>query len=368
MSRVTVFCLAGLLLFGTGCMSIPSPIETNLPWSEPKEQTFEPPERIIAVWTDTIYQQPGKPPTRGFGGRVYFYGRRGEVVPVTGNLTVYAYDDTGLDLSADRPSRKYVFTKEQLARYQSESEIGASYNIWLPWDAVGGDEKQVNLFPVFTDDSGKIVRGMFTESRLPGRRVITEEERRGFYVSRRKRFRSAAEEANSQQQTAVQTAPRSAAHEPAQTTLRTTTIHVPQTMSTRLRENLGQGMATSIRPQAPVNPYLNQLNPAGQVPGNVMPAPGVPFNNGHGFQGEVQPATYTQPGTPALGEYGFHGVKTQNTVSANSRPWARQDPRSTRFERPRFRVPALPGVQRDHDHGQIRQSPLTPQYGPPSQP
>jgi hypothetical protein len=366
MSRVTVLCLAGLFLFAAGCQSIPSPIETKLPWTEPKEKTFEPPERIITVWTDTIYQQPGKPPTRGFGGRIYFYGRHGEVVPVNGTLTVYAYDDTGLDLSADRPTRKYVFTKEQLAGYQSESEIGASYNIWIPWDAVGGDEKQVNLFPVFTDDSGKIVRGMFTESRLPGRRVITEEERRGFYVSRRKRFRP-AEEANTEKQTA-QVDTRSAATEPSESRLRTTTIHVPQSMTTRLQQNVGQGMATNVRPQPSPNPYLNQLNSAGQVPGNVFPAPGMPIRSESGSYGEVQPAMYTEPGTPALGESGFHGIQKQNTVSANSRPWARQDPRSTRFEHPRFRVPALPGVQRDHEHGQFRQSPLTPQYGPPSRP
>jgi hypothetical protein len=369
MSRITFFALAGSCLLATGCQSMPSPIETKIPWLDQEEEALAPPERIITVWTDTIYQQPGRPPTRGFGGRVYFYGRQGDVVPVTGKLTIYAYDDTGMELSADRPTRKYVFTEEQLARYRSESEIGASYNIWIPWDPVGGEEKHINLFPVFHDESGKIVRGAFTESRLPGRRVITEEERRGFYVSRRKRFTTDANRANSDQQTAGG-ANAAAENRPPQSTLKTTTIRVPQSMAARLRQNAERGMAlVQPQPTTPLGQPLNQPQPTTPIPAGGPMRPGYPGNGQHGAQGDVQPATYHAPGQPpALGQSGYHGARQENTVSATARPWARQDPRSVRFEQPRFRVPALPGVQRDHEHGQIRQSPLTPQFGHPSQP
>ncbi len=37
---------------------------------------------------------PGKPVTRGFGGRIYFYNDRSQAVPVDGELVVYGFDDT----------------------------------------------------------------------------------------------------------------------------------------------------------------------------------------------------------------------------------------------------------------------------------
>ena len=160
-----------------------------MPWSS-KNSTYETPEKVIAIWTDATYELPGQAPTRGFGGRVYFYNAKGEVVPVNGQLVVYAYDDSDANAEEGQPTRKYAFTAEQLTRYYSNSDLGASYNIWIPWDSVGGDEKQIALFPVFVDEAGKMVRGAFANNRLPGKRVLSEEERRGFYVSR-KRHRGA---------------------------------------------------------------------------------------------------------------------------------------------------------------------------------
>ncbi len=363
MSRLTFLGLAGLFLLSTGCQSIKAPRDAGLPWAEPKEKTYQTPERIIAVWSDTIYQQPGKPPTRGFGGRLYFYDKQGQAVPVNGQLTIYTYDDTGYDLTADRPTRKYVFTKEQLTRYYGESELGASYNVWVPWDNVGGEEKHINLFPVFTDESGKVVRGVFTESRLPGRRVISEEERRGFYVSRRRRGNSAADQPAAQTQNGPSTTA-NAPQEATPTSLRTTTIRVPRTMADRF----GQASATPSIPK-PQMPATANIAPMAQ--GNLLPPGAVPaYNYGQptqavGNQG-VQPATYVAPNSPILGQSGYSGVKPQDTVSANSHAWARQDQRSVRFEQPKFRAPTLPGVRPSFEHGLSQPSLVTRPSGLPS--
>ncbi len=177
-------CLALLVL--SGCATKDLTLSKALPWPSSAKK-YETPEKVIAIWTDAVYQLPGKAPTRGFGGRVYFYNAKDEVIPVDGQLVVYAFDDSDPNASRDQPSRKYAFTADQLTRYYSDSDLGASYNIWIPWDAVGGDEKQVALFPVFVDDSGKTVRGTFANNRLPGKRIFSEEERRGFYISRKRR-------------------------------------------------------------------------------------------------------------------------------------------------------------------------------------
>ena len=208
-----------------------------MPWTS-QTPTYETPEKVIAIWTDATYELPGRAPTRGFGGRVYFYNAKGEVVPVNGQLVVYAFDDSDPHAGADQPTRKYAFTAEQLTRYYSNSELGASYNIWIPWDNVGGDEKQIALFPVFIDESGKMVRGSFANNRLPGKRVLDEEERRGFYVSRKRRRGS---QVISHQESGVRPAgyETEVAAEPAdgekkEPSLVTHTIRVPRSLSERM--------------------------------------------------------------------------------------------------------------------------------------
>ena len=144
-------CLALIVL--SGCATKELALTKALPWPGSAKK-YETPEKVIAIWTDAVYQLPGTSPTRGFGGRVYFYNADEEVIPVNGQLVVYAFDDSDPHASTDQPSRKYAFTADQLTKYYSDSDLGASYNIWIPWDAVGGSEKQIALLPVFVDDSG----------------------------------------------------------------------------------------------------------------------------------------------------------------------------------------------------------------------
>lgn len=208
-----------------------------LPWPPQKEREYGTPQRIIAVWADTVFQQPGKPPTRGFGGRIYFYDGDRKGIPVDGKLVIYAYDDTSPENSYDKPTRKYAFTAEQLTRYYSESDLGASYNIWVPWDEVGGVERQISLLPVFVDNSGQVVRGNFSKNRLPGRRMPSEEERRGFYVARK----NARPQANQSEQMVRRAEYRQARRPHAgnginedESGLKTTTIRIPQSLAERM--------------------------------------------------------------------------------------------------------------------------------------
>ncbi len=380
-------CFLGLV---TGCSTL-NVNKPTLPWSKTAEKNYETPERIIAVWSDTVYQHPGKPPTRGFGGRIYFYNREGKVIPVNGELVVYAYDDTSANVAYDKPTRKYAFTADQLTRYYSESDLGASYNVWIPWDAVGNNEKQINLFPVFKDDSGRLVRGTFASNRLPGKRNLTEEERRGFYVSpNQNRRQPTAENGNGNvQQVQFQTP---VADATADTTrresgLRTTTIRVPRSLSQRMAQAPPLVLPTPrYQPPWTTDPAVqnrpsNDLTIGNTNTNNDFMAPtsnllqnaGIPTQNQRAPTGSSSyppvnqlPPNGTNIVTVPIGQQGFSGVDPQSSVSANSRAWARQDQRSAHFEPPRFRVPTTPGAQQHRERGLIQQSPLTPQYGLPS--
>jgi hypothetical protein len=111
---------------------------------------------------------PGQKPTRGFGGRIYFYDADNKAVPVEGQLVVYGYNDTFARPENKTPDRKYAFTPEQFTTHYNETELGASYSVWLPWDEVGGPQLDISLVPIFTATSGQLVVGESSRNLLPG--------------------------------------------------------------------------------------------------------------------------------------------------------------------------------------------------------
>ena len=116
------------------------------------------PVRMEGTWTDTVLNQPGQKPQRGFGGRLLFYGRKDErPILVDGQLVVYAFDETGREVTDNKPTRRYVFPADQMPLRMSKSEIGASYSFWLPWDEAGGPQTEVSLICRFEPKRGSVV-------------------------------------------------------------------------------------------------------------------------------------------------------------------------------------------------------------------
>ena len=107
-------------------------------------------------------------PSEGLEGRIYLYNRSGDPVKAEGQLVVYAFDESNPRDIDQVPDRRYVFTSEQLQRHYSESSIGPSYSVWLPWDGVGGPPTKVNLVPTFLPTIGQVVVGQEVRQHLPG--------------------------------------------------------------------------------------------------------------------------------------------------------------------------------------------------------
>ncbi|XZE22149.1 hypothetical protein SH449x_002066 [Pirellulaceae bacterium SH449] len=125
------------------------------PWGRKKDAPKVIPDRILAVWTDTVLHQQGQPGVRGFGGRVYFYEKeKTDPIEVEGSLAVYAFDADNDAIDSQKPLRKFVFTTEQLADSMSKTSMGPSYNIWLPWSAVGEPAQKLSLITRFEGVEG----------------------------------------------------------------------------------------------------------------------------------------------------------------------------------------------------------------------
>src|SRR5690554_1140713 len=75
-----------------GCASMN--LNTSVPWAKKDKPQETRPQRMVAIWTDTVLHTAGKPSMRGFGGRIYFYDDKSKAVPVEGTLVVYAFDDS----------------------------------------------------------------------------------------------------------------------------------------------------------------------------------------------------------------------------------------------------------------------------------
>jgi hypothetical protein len=141
---------AGLFVDVPGCAMM----NTNALSFSKKEPEFLTPRQIVPVWSDTVLHQPGEPATRGFGGRIMFYGEdKHKAIRVDGTLVVYAWDDSKGSMERT-PDRKYVFPSDKLQTHYSESRLGHSYSFWVPWDAAGGPLQHLTLISRFVSNDG----------------------------------------------------------------------------------------------------------------------------------------------------------------------------------------------------------------------
>jgi len=245
-----------VVLLAAGCTTMESnTVETvtdKLPLmgSEETAETTEPqtPARLVAIWKDAVYQRPGRPPVRGFGGRIYFYDRRNNPIPVEGQLVVYGYEDAMKGAPATTPDRKFVFRPEQFATHFTPSPLGASYSVWLPWDPVGGYKKSISLIPIFSSSDGNIVKGEQSNALLPGKPTPEQElaAPKGHFtpgpsdIAQGVQPASYNEMPNSWQQ-AHPYVPKAK----QERQLRTSTIHLPMTMTKRLLENANSNTSSA---------------------------------------------------------------------------------------------------------------------------
>ena len=163
-----IVCIATGIFHATGCQFAPKKMPSVWPWK--KEDEPKPlPDRILAVWSDSVLHQKGLPGVRGFGGRVYFYQKDNtDPIEVDGSLAVYVFDADDTSPATQQPLRKFVFTPDQFASHMSKTSIGPSYSVWLPWSEVGGPQMRLSLIARFEGRDGGSTVSDPTIKLLPG--------------------------------------------------------------------------------------------------------------------------------------------------------------------------------------------------------
>lgn len=166
---VAVALTSSLALSGCAVIKGEKSLKDSLPFISKKDKEPKPypnPQKMAVTWTPDVILRTGSTPTRGFGGRVFFYDEKTRPVPVEGELAVQAIRT----VEGQQPElKRYAFTPEQFTKHYSQSDLGASYSIWIPWDAAGGDETKITLVPTFKTKEGNIVQGTSSVVALPGK-------------------------------------------------------------------------------------------------------------------------------------------------------------------------------------------------------
>jgi len=249
-------------------------------WSLFKKKEYQIPQSMNVTWVHDIISVPGKPPTRGFGGRIYFYNEKSQTIPVDGEVMVYGFDDTLVShegVGMDQADKRFRFTPEQFTTHFSEGDLGASYSIWVPWDAAPGAKKKVMLIPTFKSKDGKVIRGNAATLLLPG---WSEEEAAGKVIQ-------AGASLAGGNSSGVQLA--SATSQPnaigvMEDRPKTTTIQMPVRAAARVQPLLTPEQASQLLEQArsanfdPATLQQLGIQPASTttIPGNAMPGNAMP--------------------------------------------------------------------------------------------
>jgi hypothetical protein len=171
--RFIAWLIAGMIgMTLAGCSSFEWTKEMKWPW----EPDPKPPERLADMWTYTVLRQPGQPGVRGFGGRLMFFDLDEKPIKVEGSVVVYAFDAKAEDPMSSRPERKFVISAENLEKHYSESKLGHSYSVWIPWDEVGGEERELVLYTHLELKNGKTVYGAASRQILSGEKKKGEKD------------------------------------------------------------------------------------------------------------------------------------------------------------------------------------------------
>ena len=178
MTNKSLVAVALLMLMsaGSGCTTFTKGkgSKKDSPWESMKwwKKEYQTPTKMAVLWSPDLLTVAGQPPTRGFGGRIYFYNDKSQTIPVEGELVVHGFDETQKKATAGQeslPDKRFRFTAEQFTEHFSESDLGASYSVWIPWDSNEHTLKELTLIPTFVSSKGQAVQGAPAKVILPGR-------------------------------------------------------------------------------------------------------------------------------------------------------------------------------------------------------
>jgi hypothetical protein len=112
------------------------------------------PTKMVDVWNTYAQTTPEGKILRGVAGRIHFYNdyKKKQAIKVDGNLTVFIFDGNEKNPAHAKPLKVYQFRSETLNKhYAFKKPLGHGYDFFLPFDEIGGEEKNLCVMTRFDD-------------------------------------------------------------------------------------------------------------------------------------------------------------------------------------------------------------------------
>jgi hypothetical protein len=311
--------IAAILLTHTfGCAALTVPITKR--HEVIKEDALHPVIEIIGIWQPAEGQGLDNAPCRGFGGQILFFAANSQSpVQVNGEVTIYVFDDQGSHEDQVKPLNQFHFTNEQWNCLYRESNLGPSYQIFVPYTNKGAHYANCSLRVKYTPKSGQAMYSKVATVTLNGVNKKTSANRPALIDHNDVDSKSNAKASTSPETQQIDALIQSVKHEE---------VHSLDTFSTSVQSgNTGAQNGPSGSSMDQLRQYLENLNPSeGSIP-NQYSLSSVRQLNGHPLEDQPSGETPKVASQYALSNQAQTNAQktnsTQNVNKTNVSPRAR---------------------------------------------
>jgi len=154
--RYCCLLLSAYMLLQSGCALTQIPLFN--PHSIPVADAKNPAVEIVTLWQPAEGRDMDNLPSRGFAGQIMFFShKRKEPVKVEGDVRIYLFDDLGSEDSQTKPIHQFDFDAGSWNTYLRETNLGATYQLFIPYTRKGSHQAHCSLRVRFTPQEGQPV-------------------------------------------------------------------------------------------------------------------------------------------------------------------------------------------------------------------
>lgn len=171
MTRYKMSLIVGLLAMGlAGCAGLDLS-QLSLA-KKPEFKTADarhPVVEVMCLWEPGEGRDTQGLPTRGFAGQVLFFGMGvSEPMKVHGDVKVYVFDDQGTEEQRKKPIHIFEFPADVWQTYFRVGNVGASYQIFIPYTRPGAHIANCSLRVRYSDTVSGSLYSKAANVTLPG--------------------------------------------------------------------------------------------------------------------------------------------------------------------------------------------------------
>jgi hypothetical protein len=171
--RVTIarlFAVAAITVSATGCSSflhtsaaiIKSPVAFVSGIGAEKRIV-----KILCLWEPAEGQGLNGRPSRGFAGQILLFPHGSpSPIPVHGKIHIYEYVDFDPEDEDPQPIHKFTFDDGGWNAHRTESTLGESYNVFLPYVLKDKGHASCALRVEYVSPEGRVISSPYTEVQL----------------------------------------------------------------------------------------------------------------------------------------------------------------------------------------------------------